>query len=204
MRLISSRYPLLTHTTIPLPLGPQMQRVCFHLRLEVSFHPHPSPALLLTSSPFLPFAPAPTGAARPGGSRFGFPSPQPTPIFPFSWTPAGAARQAVMTHCSSLPNPHSSSTLRVLPWSTPSRRPLPSPVSTTTTTSVPTTPTSPFSPQVQHVKVDGEAAMLRLDQILRANELSLSLMAALPALGACWAALVAAVRCGTGCTVYMG
>ncbi len=51
---------------------------------------------------------------------------------------------------------------------------------------------------MQHVKVDGEAAMLRLDQILRANELSLSLMAALPALGACWAALVAAVRCGTG------
>ncbi|GFR42686.1 hypothetical protein Agub_g3497 [Astrephomene gubernaculifera] len=37
--------------------------------------------------------------------------------------------------------------------------------------------------QVQGVKVDGEAAMLRMDQILRANELSLSLMAALPALG---------------------
>ncbi|GLC60041.1 hypothetical protein PLESTB_001566900 [Pleodorina starrii] len=36
--------------------------------------------------------------------------------------------------------------------------------------------------QIQHVKVDGEAAMLRLDQILRANELSISLLAALPAL----------------------
>ncbi|EFJ42419.1 thioredoxin-like protein [Volvox carteri f. nagariensis] len=44
--------------------------------------------------------------------------------------------------------------------------------------------------QVQHVKVDGEAAMLRLDQILRANELSLSLMAALPALGISLAVVV--------------
>ncbi|KAG2434538.1 hypothetical protein HYH02_012205 [Chlamydomonas schloesseri] len=48
--------------------------------------------------------------------------------------------------------------------------------------------------QVQHVKVDGEAAMLRLDQILRANELTVSLMAALPALGLTLAAAAAVAR----------
>ncbi|GIL79063.1 hypothetical protein Vretifemale_8467 [Volvox reticuliferus] len=48
--------------------------------------------------------------------------------------------------------------------------------------------------QVQHLKVDGEAAMLRLDQILRANELSLSLMAALPAMGISLALAVGLTR----------
>ncbi|KAG2491029.1 hypothetical protein HYH03_010477 [Edaphochlamys debaryana] len=48
--------------------------------------------------------------------------------------------------------------------------------------------------QVQHVKVDGEAAMLRLDQILRANELTMSLLAALPALGASLAAAAGLAR----------
>lgn len=36
--------------------------------------------------------------------------------------------------------------------------------------------------QVQRLKVDTEAAMLELDQILRANELSISLVAAVPSL----------------------
>lgn len=36
--------------------------------------------------------------------------------------------------------------------------------------------------QVQKVKVDTEAAMLEIDQILRANELSISLVAAVPAI----------------------
>ena len=35
--------------------------------------------------------------------------------------------------------------------------------------------------QVQKLKVDLEAAMLQLDQILRANELSIALVAAIPA-----------------------
>ncbi|GLI65949.1 hypothetical protein VaNZ11_009630, partial [Volvox africanus] len=48
--------------------------------------------------------------------------------------------------------------------------------------------------QVQHLKVDGEAAMLRLDQILRANELSLSLIAALPAMGISLALAVGLTR----------
>ncbi|PNG99855.1 Nuclear control of ATPase protein 2, partial [Tetrabaena socialis] len=48
--------------------------------------------------------------------------------------------------------------------------------------------------QVQHVKVDGEGAMLRLDQILRANELTVSLLAALPALTLSWAALAGLTR----------
>jgi len=38
--------------------------------------------------------------------------------------------------------------------------------------------------QIAKLKVDGEAAMRSLDQILRANELNLTLVAALPALGA--------------------
>jgi nuclear-control-of-ATPase protein 2 len=45
---------------------------------------------------------------------------------------------------------------------------------------------NPFIPsihmQVQRLKLDTEAAMLELDQILRANELSISLVAAVPAL----------------------
>lgn len=36
-------------------------------------------------------------------------------------------------------------------------------------------------PQVQKLKVDTEAAMLQCDQILRANELSIALVAAIPA-----------------------
>lgn len=36
--------------------------------------------------------------------------------------------------------------------------------------------------QIQKVKVDSEAAMLEIDQILRANELSISLVAAIPAI----------------------
>lgn len=35
--------------------------------------------------------------------------------------------------------------------------------------------------QVQKLKVDTESAMLEMDQILRANELSISLVAAVPA-----------------------
>lgn len=38
-----------------------------------------------------------------------------------------------------------------------------------------------FLPQVQKMKVDTESAMLEMDQILRANELSISLVAAIPA-----------------------
>lgn len=45
-------------------------------------------------------------------------------------------------------------------------------------------PPPPFPPplQVQRLKVDTMAAMLELDQILRANELSISLVAAVPSL----------------------
>ena len=39
-----------------------------------------------------------------------------------------------------------------------------------------------ISPPPQKVKVDTEAAMLEIDQILRANELSISLVAAVPAI----------------------
>ena len=42
--------------------------------------------------------------------------------------------------------------------------------------------------QVQKLKVDTEAAMLQMDQILRANELSIALVAATPALLATLAA----------------
>ncbi|MEW5302498.1 MAG: hypothetical protein WDW36_005278 [Sanguina aurantia] len=48
--------------------------------------------------------------------------------------------------------------------------------------------------QVQRLKVDTEAAMLELDQILKANELSISLVAAVPALALTWAVLSATVR----------
>lgn len=40
--------------------------------------------------------------------------------------------------------------------------------------------------QVQRLKLDTEAAMLELDQILRANELSISLVAAIPGLLLSW------------------
>jgi nuclear-control-of-ATPase protein 2 len=40
--------------------------------------------------------------------------------------------------------------------------------------------------QVQRLKLDTEAAMLELDQILRANELSISLVAAVPGLLLMW------------------
>jgi ABC-type anion transport system duplicated permease subunit len=43
--------------------------------------------------------------------------------------------------------------------------------------------------QVQRLKLDTEAAMLELDQILRANELSISLVAAVPALLLSWTLL---------------
>jgi hypothetical protein len=43
--------------------------------------------------------------------------------------------------------------------------------------------------QVQRLKLDTEAAMLELDQILRANELSISLVAAVPALLMSWTLL---------------
>jgi nuclear-control-of-ATPase protein 2 len=39
---------------------------------------------------------------------------------------------------------------------------------------------------VQRLKLDTEAAMLELDQILRANELSISLVAAVPGLLLSW------------------
>ncbi|MEW5310559.1 MAG: hypothetical protein WDW38_002346 [Sanguina aurantia] len=48
--------------------------------------------------------------------------------------------------------------------------------------------------QVQRLKVDTEAAMLELDQILKANELSISLVAAVPALALTWAVLSTTVR----------
>ncbi|KXZ51842.1 hypothetical protein GPECTOR_11g280 [Gonium pectorale] len=48
--------------------------------------------------------------------------------------------------------------------------------------------------QVHHVKVDGQAAMLRLDQLLRANELTAALVAALPALAISLAAGAGLVR----------
>ena len=43
-----------------------------------------------------------------------------------------------------------------------------------------------ISPQVQRMKLDTEAAMLKLDQLLRASELSLSVVAALPGLALTW------------------
>jgi len=48
--------------------------------------------------------------------------------------------------------------------------------------------------QVQRLKLDTEAAMLELDQILRANELSISLVAAVPALAISWGLLVGLYR----------
>uniref|UniRef100_A0A7S0RH57 Uncharacterized protein n=1 Tax=Chlamydomonas leiostraca TaxID=1034604 RepID=A0A7S0RH57_9CHLO len=48
--------------------------------------------------------------------------------------------------------------------------------------------------QVQRLKLDTEAAMLEMDQILRANELSLSLMAAVPSLLIGWGVLAALYR----------
>lgn len=38
-----------------------------------------------------------------------------------------------------------------------------------------------FPPQVQKLKVDSESAMLEIDQILKSNELSIALVAAVPA-----------------------
>lgn len=43
-----------------------------------------------------------------------------------------------------------------------------------------------------------EAALLQLDQILHANELSISLVAAVPAITISWALLRAAFRCLPG------
>ena len=48
--------------------------------------------------------------------------------------------------------------------------------------------------QVQKLKVDLEAAMLQLDQILRANELSIALVAAIPAFIAGGLTIVGLVR----------
>lgn len=56
-----------------------------------------------------------------------------------------------------------------------------------------------LSMQVQRLKVDTEAAMLELDQILKANELSISLVAAVPALALTWAVLSTTVRWAGGC-----
>jgi len=50
-------------------------------------------------------------------------------------------------------------------------------------------PPPTLAPQVQRLKLDTEAAMLELDQILRANELSISLVAAVPALLLTWTLL---------------
>lgn len=47
---------------------------------------------------------------------------------------------------------------------------------------------------MQRLKLDTEAAMLELDQILRANELSISLVAAVPALAISWGLLVGLYR----------
>lgn len=49
--------------------------------------------------------------------------------------------------------------------------------------------------QVQRMKLDTEAAMLKLDQILRASELSLSVVAALPGLALTWGIFTACIRC---------
>jgi hypothetical protein len=54
--------------------------------------------------------------------------------------------------------------------------------------------TDDMAVQVQKLKVDTESAMLEMDQILRANELSLSLVAATPAVLALGAALLALWR----------
>ena len=48
--------------------------------------------------------------------------------------------------------------------------------------------------QVQRMKLDTEAAMLKLDQILKATELSLSVVAALPGLAITWALLTSLYR----------
>ena len=46
---------------------------------------------------------------------------------------------------------------------------------------VPALSLTPYlSPQVQKLKVDTESAMLEIDQILKANELSIALVAAVP------------------------
>jgi nuclear-control-of-ATPase protein 2 len=50
------------------------------------------------------------------------------------------------------------------------------------------------SQQVQRLKLDTEAAMLKLDQILKASELSFSLVAALPGMAAAWLLLTACTR----------
>ena len=60
------------------------------------------------------------------------------------------------------------------------------------------------------MKVDTESAMLEMDQILRANELTISLVAAVPAILVAgtalyglgrWAALVGRPRCWAGCAL---
>ncbi|GAX73074.1 hypothetical protein CEUSTIGMA_g527.t1 [Chlamydomonas eustigma] len=48
--------------------------------------------------------------------------------------------------------------------------------------------------QVQRLKLDTEAAMLKLDQILKASELSFSLVAALPGMAATWLLVTACIR----------
>eukprot|EP00798_Chlamydomonas_sp_ICE-L_P010700 gene10700-12400_t len=48
--------------------------------------------------------------------------------------------------------------------------------------------------EVQRLYVDTEATMLELDQILRANELSISIVAAVPALAVGWLLLMAIMR----------
>ena len=48
--------------------------------------------------------------------------------------------------------------------------------------------------QVQRLKIDTEAAMLKLDQILKASEFSLSIMAAFPALAFVWITLSSLIR----------
>ena len=48
--------------------------------------------------------------------------------------------------------------------------------------------------QVQRMKLDSVAAMLKLDQILKATELSLSVVAALPGLAFTWMTLSSIAR----------
>ena len=45
------------------------------------------------------------------------------------------------------------------------------------------------------MKLDTEAAMLKLDQLLRASELSLSVVAALPGLALTWGLISTLIRC---------